>query len=123
MMLLSDSAARNRRTQRLDRQGRRVLFSRRQTPNRGDDLFAGQLQGICNSHSFQHLCQRRAARQRRRTAVGEEARGDDPAIANVQTQPQAIAADGVRLFSDCVCSGYFAHVARVREVIFEGFRV
>src|ERR1700716_744638 len=98
-----------------------MLLPRWQATERGNDFFAGQLQSICNSHPFQHLCQRGTAGQRGRTAVSEESRGLDAAITNAQIQAQAISADRICFFSDCVCTWKFARVARMSEVIFEGF--
>ena len=114
-------AALNRHPQGLDRQCRRVLLPRGQTAERVNDFLAGQFQGIFDSHSFQHSCECGAAGQRGRTAVCEEAHGLDAAILNSQTETQTITADRICFFSDGVCVGEFARVARMREVIFEDF--
>jgi hypothetical protein len=110
-----------RSPQRLDRQCGRVLLPRGQTAEGGYYFLPLQLQSVVNSHSFQHLRECGTAGKCRRTAIGKELRGLDPAIANAQTQAHAITADRVCLFGDRVCVSEFAGVARMRKVIFEGF--
>ena len=100
-----------------------MLLPRWQTTERGNDFCACQFQSICNSHPFQHFCQNGTAGQRGRTTVSEKSHGFDAAITYAQTQAQAIAADRICFFSDCVCVGEFARVARMRQMIFEGFRI
>ena|SRR5438552_6032564 len=120
-LMSSDATALNRGAQRLDRQCRRVLLPRGQTTQRGNDFLAGQLQSIFNSHPFQPLCQCGTTGQRGWTAISEESRGFDATSTNQQTETQTIAADRICFFSDCVCVCEFTRVARMREVIFEGF--
>lgn len=85
LVLLAAAAALNHSSQRFDRQCRRVLLPRWQTTEHANDFLAGQLQSIFNSHSCQHLGQRRTARERGRTAISEKSRGLDAAIMNAQT--------------------------------------
>ncbi len=98
-----------------------MLLPRGQTTYCGHNFLPLQLQSVFNSHSFEHLRQCGTAGKCRRAAVGKKSRGLDATIPNAQTQAQAITADRVCLFGDRVCVGEFARVARMREVIFEGF--
>ena len=97
------------------------MFARRQTTERVGDFLPRQLHRICDFHSFDHFREHRTAGERRRATVGEKARGFDATIAKAQTQTQTIAADWVCLFRDRVRVREFAGIARIREMIFEGF--
>jgi hypothetical protein len=111
----------NRRPQRFDGQSCGVLLPRRQTAKGADDFLPLQPERVLNSHSLQHLRKGGTAGKCRRAAVGEKSRGLDAAITHAQTQTQAIAADWICFFSYCVGVGEFTRVARIREVILEGF--
>ena len=109
----------DRRVQRLDGQCCRVMFSRRQAADRCDNLISRQLIRIFQRHSFQHPSQRGAANQCWWASIRQKSRGFNAPIANPQTQPHAITADGISCFGNCVCVGQFAGIARMRQVFLE----
>ena len=74
----------DRRSQRLNRERRRMLFASRQPAKRINDLSSRQLHSIFARHSFDHFGERRTTSKRRRTTVREEARRFDAAIAETQ---------------------------------------
>lgn len=100
-----------------------MLLTRRQAVESACDLLLSQTQGIRNRHPFYHLRKHGAAGERRRTTVSEKPRGFDAAIAKEQTEPQAITADRVHLFTNGICIREFANVSRVGYVVFEGVGV
>lgn len=97
-----------------------MLLARGKTVERAHYVLTSQARGLLYSHAFDHLCEHGTARERRRTAVGQEACGLYAPIAQAKSQAQAITADRIGLFGDCVCVRQFTRTARVRQVIFEG---
>ena len=97
------------------------MLARRQTTERIGDFFSRYLHRILVTYSFDHFCEHGTAGQRRRATVGEKARGFDATITDAQTQAQTIAADRVCLLRCGVRVREFAGIARIHEVIFEGF--
>lgn len=100
-----------------------VLLARGQSPNRLNNRLTSNLRSLFHLHSFDHLCQHRAADKRGRAAVGEKARGLNAPVAHAQRQTQAITADRIGFFRDGVCVRERAGIARVGKMIFENFRV
>jgi predicted oxidoreductase (fatty acid repression mutant protein) len=109
------------RIQSFNRQSSRVVFARRQTTERVGNFFPGQLDRICDFHSFDHFSEHGTAGERGRTTISQETRGFDATVAKPQAQTQTIAADRVRLFRDRVRIRQFAGVTRIRQMIFESF--
>jgi hypothetical protein len=98
-----------------------VVFARRQTAKRVRDFLPRQLDRVRDLHPFDHFREHGTARERWRATVGEKARGFDATIAKAQTKTETIAADWIRLLGDRVRVGEFAGIARIRQMIFEGF--
>ena len=109
--------------ERFDGQSGGVLFAGGESAERVCDLRACDARGLCECETFEHGGEGGAAGERRRAAVGEEARGLDAARAEAEREAEAVAADGVRLFGRGVGVLKLARVARVGEVVFEGFGV
>ena len=109
--------------QRLDGERGGVAFARGETVERACELLTRDARGLFGGDAFKHLCKRGAAGERGRAAVGEEARGGDPAAAYTQREPKPVAAGGIGQFGAGVCVCEFAAVARVREMIFESLGV
>ena len=98
-----------------------MLLPRWQTAESAHNFLPLQPERVFNSHSFQHLRKCGTASKCRRAAVGEKSHLLDTAVTYAQTQAQPIAADGICLFSCRVGIREFARIARIRDVIFEGF--
>src|SRR5260370_25906510 len=95
------------------------MFSCRQAVESIGNFFPSQFHRVFQGQSLDLLRDYRTAGERRWTTIGEEPHGMDATVANSQTQPQTVAADGVRFLCDRVCIRKFAGIARVREVVFE----
>lgn len=93
----------------------------RQSANRTENFFSRQLYRIFDRHAFDHFGKGGSAHECRRTAVGQKARGFNPAVLDAQGQAHPVAADWIRFFGNGVCVRKFSCVARIREVIFETF--
>lgn len=100
-----------------------MLLARGQPVEGAHDVCARQARGVLNQHPFQHLCERGAAGERRRASVSEKSRGFYPSITQAQTEAQAVSADRVGSLGESVGVRQFACAARVRDVVFEDFRV
>ena len=104
-------------------EGGGVCFARGEAADGAGDGVARDACGLFEGETFEHLGEGGAAGERGRAAVGEEARGLDAAVAHAQSEPQPVAADGVRLLGLGVGLFERAGVARVREMVFEGVGV
>ena len=98
-----------------------MLFSCGKSADSIYQLLTRQQQRPFNCLADNQLRQNRTTDQRRRTAVSQEARRFNNSFAHAQRQVQAIAADRISFFADGVRVGDLAGVARVCDVIFEGF--
>src|SRR2546423_9376321 len=87
------------------------------------DVVPRESRRVFKTHPFEHDREDGAAGERRRAAVCEEARGLDATAADAERELESVAADRVRLLSHGVGVGELADVARVRQVVFEGFGV
>jgi hypothetical protein len=114
---------RERGVERLGGEGGGVVFAGGESADGLGDSGAGDAGGLFERHAFEHFGEGGAAGEGGRAAVGEKARGLDAAAAQAEGEPEAVAADGVRLLGVGVRVGERAGVARVREVVFEGFGV
>ena len=98
-----------------------MVFARRQATERVGNFLPRQLHRIRDLHSFDHFSEHGTAGERRWAAISEKARGFDATVAKTQTQTETIATDGICLLCNRVRVREFAGIARIHEVIFEGF--
>ena len=105
--------------QRLNRERRRVMFSRRQAANGIEHVDLRHLSRFADGFSRYQLSQHRSAHECRRTSIREIPRRLDAIVFDDQRQSQPIAANRILLIRNSIGIRKLTGIPWMREVIFE----